>query len=203
MKLRYQMSCLLFALLAGCAVWHENVELHGVKFQRATVDSKGLVIGYMEADAVVGGRPCRKGWIHLHPNGTPAGFTASQDIALPRYTIPAGTWVIQNPDGIVTVCAFPRDVEIQGHVCRGSADGPTGVQTAFYPNGALKQFFAPGPVTIDGVPCRSSLFEPGIELYENGKLRRAVVARDFTLEGQVHHQGEPIQLASDGRAGRD
>ena len=129
-------ACLFLPLLASCVTWQENVELHGVKFQKARVEANGLVIGYLGADTLVGGRPCRQGWVHLHPNGTPAGFTAAQDFALACFTIPAATWVFQNADGIVIVCVFPRDIDIQGHVCRGGIGGSEGIQTAFYPDGA-------------------------------------------------------------------
>jgi hypothetical protein len=196
-------ACLILPLLAGCVAWQEDIELHGVKFQKARVDAKGFVIGYIGADALVGGRPCRQGWLHLHPNGTLAGFTASQDIALARFTILAATWVFQNTDGIVTVCAFPRDIEIQGHVCRGSSGGSEGVQTAFYPDGALKLFFAPQPTRIDGVPCGSSLFQSGIELYENGRLCRANLSEDIFLNGQLYNAGERIHLTPEGKVQKD
>jgi len=193
-------ACLFLPLLTGCTAWQENVELHGVKFQKAKVDANGFVIGYIGADTLVGGRPCRQGWVHLHPNGTPAGFTASQDIALTRFTIPAATWVSQNTEGIVTTCSFPRDVDIQGHVCRGGSGGAEGVQTAFYPDGALKQFYAPKPTRIDGVLCGASLFQSGIELYENGKLHSATLSEDLLLDGQLHHAGERIHLTAEGKS---
>jgi hypothetical protein len=187
------------AAAAGCFDWTENVELHGVKFQKARVQENGFAIGFIGGDAVIAGRPCRKGWVHLHPNGIPAGFTASRDIALSRFTIPAGTWVFQNTDGVVTVCAFPRDLEIQGHECRGGFGGSEGTQTAFYPDGALKQFFAPKPVRIDGIPCGASAFQPGIELYENGRLRSATLSEDIALGGRLRSKGERIRLTTEGR----
>jgi hypothetical protein len=198
MKWRVLAACLCFSTLTGCLDWQQNVELHGVKFQTARVQDNGYVIGSIAADATVGGRPCRAGWLHLHPNGTPAAFTASQDIALPRFTIPAGTWVFQNSGGIVTVCAFPRDTEIQGQLCSGNG-GPEGVQAAFYPDGALKQFFAPRPVLINGIPCGANVFQPGIQLYENGRLQSATLSDDITLNGRVHHAGERIHLTPDGQ----
>jgi len=198
MRMHVLVVCLCLPLLAGC--WQKNVELHGVKFQEARVERDGFVIGYIGADAIVGGRPCRQGWVHLHPNGTPAGFTASQDIALARFMIPAGTWVFQDQQGIVTVCAFPRDIEIQGRLCRGGSVGSEGVQTAFYADGALKQFFAPKPVRIDGIPSGTSLFKHGIELFQNGRLRSITLTEDLILDGRIHHKGDRIDLTPEGRA---
>ena len=170
-----------------------------MSFQKAKVDQRGFVIGFLPGDTTIAGRPCKQGWVHLHPNGVPAGFTASKDIVLDRFPIPPQTWVFQNEGGIVTVCSFPRDMDIQGHICRGGIGGSEGVQTAFYPNGALKQFFAPHPVRIDGVPCGASAFQPGIELHENGRLKSATLSEDFERDGRIHHKGERLRMTSEGR----
>jgi len=196
-----KIGVLLFCpvLIAGCLHWNRDIEVHGVTFEKARVDKNGFVIGRVAQDTVVAGRPCRKGWLHLHPNGVPAGFAAATDIRLPRLTIPAGTWVFQDPDGIVTVCAFPGDTEVQGHVCRGGAGGAEGIQTAFYPDGALKQFFAPADLRIDGIPCAAGLFGPGIELYASGRLRSATLAADCELNGRAYRKGERIHLTPAGQ----
>jgi len=144
------------------------------------------------------GRPCRKGWVHLYPDGSLAAFSAAQDIPLPRFTIPAGTWVQQDPAGAVKVCSFPANTELQGHLCAGGFGGSEGVQAAFYPTGALREFFAPQPVKIDGIPCNNSLFQRPIELYEDGHLRSATLNEDFSLDNQTFHKGERINLTSDG-----
>jgi hypothetical protein len=167
----------------------------------AKIDQQGFVIGYLAADTTIAGRPCRKGWVHLYPSGNLAGFTAASDIVLSRFVIPAHTWVYQNKDGIITVCAFPSDTGVQGHVCRGSSLGSEGVQTAFYPDGALKQFYTRKPVQIEGVQCGNGFFQRGIELYENGRLRSATLAAEFNCHGKVYRKSDRIQLTPEGLPG--
>jgi hypothetical protein len=200
MKTYASSACLFLLLLTGCFAWQENVELHGVKFEKARVESDGFVIGRIGSDMIIGERPCRKGWIHLHPNGILAGFTASRDMVLARFTIPAGTWVLQDSQGAVKVCAFPHDVEIQGHACQGGFGGAEGVQTAFYPGGALKEFYCREPVRIDGIPCKSSPFKGGIILYENGRLQSAILTEDFIIDGRNCREGDRIRLTPAGHA---
>ncbi|HVT89442.1 MAG TPA: hypothetical protein VHD56_11360 [Tepidisphaeraceae bacterium] len=196
MRLSLIAACSLVLLLAGCFDWKHDVNLHGVNFQTARVAENGKVIGTIATDTVINGHPCRAGWLHLHANGAVAAFTASQDVALPRFTIPAGTWVIQDANSNVTVCAFPRNVEIQGKLCRGTG-GPEGMQVSFYASGALKQFFAPEPVRIDGIPCQRG--GKGIHLHENGKLRSATLSEDATIDGKLFHAGDEIRLSEAGR----
>ncbi|MFI5336895.1 MAG: hypothetical protein ACHQ5A_08930 [Opitutales bacterium] len=185
------------AWLAGCSDWRFNVVENGVTYARIRVVRDGFRIGELAQDATIGGRACRKGWVHLHANGVPAGFTAAQPFPLGPNTVPAGTWVFQNEAGVVTVCSFPRDIVIQGYPLRCSG-GPKGVQTAFYPNGALRQFYPQGRVLVGTIPCRARPFEPGIMLYENGRLRSAVLAADWEIEGKSCRQGELIRLDPNG-----
>ena len=185
-------------LTGGCFNWQHNVTLKGVAFEKARTEPDGLIIGWIKTDTQVGGRWCKQGWVHLHANGVAAAFTAAREIALPRFTIPVNTWVFQGPDGVIKVCALPRDTVVQGQLCRGSG-GPSGVQTALYPDGALKQFFPRGAVRLDGVPCRASLFEPGIELHPNGRLKSATLAEDFVRDGRTFRRGTRLHLDSTGR----
>ncbi|HVU32794.1 MAG TPA: hypothetical protein VHE61_05130 [Opitutaceae bacterium] len=184
---------------AHCQTWDYNVTISGVPFSRARTTAAGVVIGYIDRDLTIGGRPCRKGWIHLFSSGAPAGFTNSKAIAFERFVIPAGSWVVQDRNGAVTICAFPHNIEIQGHVCRGGIGGSEGVQTAFYPSGALKQYFPANDVVVDGIPCRASVFRTGIELYENGRLRAATLSRACVVDGRQLEEGTRIRLAPDGR----
>lgn len=189
-------ACLLLTVGRG-ADWRHDVTLHGVAFSRVKTEPSGLLIGRIASDTVVRDRPCRAGWLHLRADGMPAAFTAACDIPLPRFTIPAGTWVRQHPDGTVAVCAFPRDTLVQGHLCRGTG-GPKGVQTAFYPDGALKQFFLARPTRIDGVPCATGQLRGWVELHENGRLKSCRLGSDLVRAGRKLRKGTRINLAPDG-----
>lgn len=186
-------------LTAGLAAgWQRDVTLHGVIFTKVRTGADGIHIGQIDTETVVGGRACRAGWLHLHPDGTPAAFTAAREIPLARVTIPADTWVSQNPDGVVTVCAFPEDTLVQGHLCRGTG-GPKGVQVAFYPDGALRQFFLARPATIDGVPCDTGLVRGAVELYENGRLKSCRLGQDLERDGRKLRKGTRITLSPEGQ----
>lgn len=202
MKTRHLLPSLAFILLLPAVVlaagWQRNVTLHGVMFTKVRTDDTGFHVGQIDTETVVGGRACQPGWLHFHPDGTPAAFTAAHDIVLDRLTIPAGTWVMQNPEGVITVCAFPSDTTVQGQLCRGTG-GPKGVQTAFHADGALKQFFPAKPVVIDGVPCGTGLVRGLIELYANGRLKSCQLGDSWVHAGRKLRKGTRISLTSDGQ----
>jgi hypothetical protein len=184
--------------LAGCSDWRYNVTVQGVAFSRVKVEDNGLVIGELKEDTLIGRRPCKRGWVHLRPNGVPVGFTASREIDLGRLAIPADTWVFQNEGGAVTVCAFPRDTEVQGHLCRGSG-GPTGVQAAFYPSRSLKEYFLRHNTRIQGIPCQGGLSDQSIKLHENGRLKECILSEEFVREGRRYPAGTHLRFEADGR----
>ena len=184
-------------LLAGCSDWRYDVTVQGVAFSKVRIEDNGLVIGQLKEDTLIGGRPCKQGWVHLRPNGVPVGFTASREIDLGRFTIPADTWVFQNEDGIVTVCAFPRDTEVQGHLCRGSG-GPEGVQAAFYSSGSLKEYFLRPDTRIQGIPCKGGLIRQSIKLHENGRLKECVISEELARDDRTYPVGTHLRFDSDG-----
>jgi hypothetical protein len=185
-------------LLAGCFDWQHDVTVQGVAFSKVRVEDSGLVIGLLKEDTLIGGRPCKRGWVHLNAKGVPVGFTAAREIDVGRLKIPADTWVFQNQDGVVTVCAFPGDTEVQGHLCRGNG-GPKGVQAAFYADGALKQFFLRRDTRIENIPCRAGIFGESIELHENGRLKACVLSEDFMRDGHSYPKGTHLRFDADGR----
>jgi len=189
---------LAIAALGGCFGWSYDTTYAGVAFRRVRVE-RGLAIGVIREDTVIAGRPCKAGWVHLRSSGIPAGFTASRDIALARFTIPADTWVFQDAGGAVTVCAFPRDTEVQGHLCKGGWGGSEGVQAAFYPDGALKQYFLTADTVIDGLPCKAGAFNESVELYANGRVKACALSRAFSIGGRTFPKGARLRLSPEGR----
>jgi hypothetical protein len=199
MKLRSLIAFGIAVLLfAGCSKWQHNATVNGIAFCKVKIDERGLLIGVLKEETTIAGRRCQRGWVHVHSNGVPAGFTAANPIDVGEFTIPAGTWVFQNVDGVVTVCAFPRDTEVQGHLCRGSG-GPTGVQTAFYASGALKQYFLRRDTKFQEIPCQAGLFDQSIELYENGRLKACVLSESLMRDGRAYPRGKRIQLDPQGQ----
>jgi hypothetical protein len=184
-------------LLAGCSHWQHEVVTQNVAFTKVRIENNGLVIGQLKKDTVIGGRPCKQGWVHIGPNGVPVGFTASRTIDLGRFVIPSGTWVFQNGNGEITVCAFPRDTDIQGHMCRGSG-GPKGVQAAFYPDGSLKEYFLRQDTLIQGIPCKGGLFNRSIHLHKNGRLKECVLSEELARDGCTYSVGTHLHFDSDG-----
>jgi hypothetical protein len=183
---------------AGCFQWQYDATVMGVPFSKVRVED-GIVIGQLREDTVIAGRPCERGWVHLASNGVPIGFTAFREIDFGRFKAPAETWVMQNKDGVVTVCSFPRDTEVQGHLCRGGWGGSEGPQAAFYPDGALKEFFMRQDTRIQGVPCKAGIFSQSISLHENGGLKSCVLSEDYVRDGRTYPKGTHLRLDPDGR----
>lgn len=192
------LSIVATVVAAGCFGWQYNTSYAGVAFAKVRIE-RGLAIGLLKEDTVIAGRPCRAGWVHVRANGIPAGFTAARDIDAGRFTIPAGTWVFQDAAGVVTVCAFPRDTQVQGHLCRGSWMGPEGVQAAFYPSGALKQYFLRSDTVIQGIPCKAGSMDESIELYENGRLKACALGVDLVRGGRAYAKGRRVHFDPEGR----
>lgn len=191
----------LLPTLALAATWQRNVTLHGVMFTKVRTADDGIHIGEIDTETVVGGRACAPGWLHLHPDGTPAAFTAAHEIVLPRVTIPAGTWIMQDASGTITTCAFPADTLVQGHLCRGTG-GPKGTQVSFHADGSLRQFFPAKPTVIDGVPCATGSVRGAIELYADGRLKSCLLDRDHVIGGVKYRKGKRLTLTPDGQVQR-
>ena len=184
--------------LGSCSKWQHGVAVNGTVFSQVKIDDHGFTIGLLTRETVIGDRLCKQGWVHMHPNGVVAAFTASEPVPFGKFMIQSDTWVKQDERGIVTICAFPRATDVQGHWCRGTG-GPKGVQTAFYPGGTLKQYYPVCDVLIDGMPCRAGAFNGWIELHENGRLKSALLDADLEREGQHYRRGTRVEFDTEGR----
>ncbi len=190
------LAAVVLGCLAGATIAMASLGEGGFKTVRRTAD--GILIGKLPEDARIGSWPCRKGWVHLYDDETPAAFTAADTVTLARLTVPTGTWVRCDRRGVVELCAFPQDTEVQGHLCRGTG-GSKGVQVAFYPDGALRQFYPPRPVRIDGVWCDSGLRNGWVELHANGRLKSCRLAEDLVRGGLRTRRGQRVEFDPEGR----
>ena len=193
-----KLTVLVWSLaLAGCAGWQRDVTIGGITFTEARVEQSGIVIGRLPRETKIGHRLCQRGWVHVHPNGVVAAFAAAEPVPLDTFTIPRDTWIFQDERGTITVCAFPYPVEVDGNACRGTG-GPKGVQTAFYPSGALRQFFPVRDVTIDGVSCHAGAIDGWVELHENGRLKSCLLGEEITRNGRELPSGVRIEFDAAG-----
>lgn len=189
----------LFSAQVRGAEWKKNITIDGIAYDQVKVEPDGKTIGYLAAAAEIRERPCARDWVHLHPNGELALFKLQRDLELPVLKLPADTWVFQNENGLVVCCAFPKDTEVQGQLCRGTG-GPKGAQVALYDSGRLKQFFPTKPTRIDVVLCDTSLIKGSVVLYENGRLKSCLLAEDLKQEAKTFSKGMRVKFDETGKA---
>lgn len=188
--------CILLSSCLGHGRWQRDVEIEGIRFKKIRSGESGI-IGRLSEDTTIQGYPCKKGWVHFYNNQDLKSFTLERPMKINNIEIPASTWVTLNEKGALILCAFPCDMEIQGHMCRGTG-GPKGVQVSFYENGALKIFFSPETVVIQGVPCKGGVFNY-IELHENGDLKACTLSGNTVINGVQYDKGERVRFDEKGR----
>ncbi len=117
--------------------------------------------------------------------------------------LPKGT-VIRKVVGEKIYCFLPRNVRIQGVLCRG--DESRGWETVFYSNGKLALAWLPEPQKIQGVPCAASSFwselftkTAAVYFYKNGKLKSCKLDSDLTVTGKKFEAGERINFDESGK----
>ncbi len=190
--------------LAACAGWQEkNVVRHGILFDKIRTEQpkdeteRPCIIGDLAEDTVIEGFPCARGFIVFHDNWVLSEFRLFRAHQWQGFVMPVNTWVFAGRDGVVNICAFPRDVEIQGHLCRGGRGGKEGVQTGFHPNGSLRSCFSREDVVVNGIPCFGSVFHP-IRLHDNGQLQSCTLSRTVMLEGREYLRKSRVAFDRDG-----
>ncbi len=191
---------LLILFGAGCypnVDWEYDVLREDIHFERMGQRESGTLVGIISEDTEIQGYPCKKGWVHFVSEFKLLNFTASQPIENGANVIPEDSYIRLNDKGQITVCALPRTMEIQGHLCKGTG-GPKGVHTTFYSGGELHCFFAPKAVDIDGIPCKGGVFQY-LKLHPNGKLKQCTLARATTIGGTEYRAGTRMHFDSEGR----
>lgn len=194
------MSGMLVLWAAGCypvVEWEHDAVREGIHFERLGQRDSGTIVGIISEDTIIQGYPCKKGWVHFVSEFKLLNFMASQPIENGANVIPEDSYIRLNDQGQITVCALPRTMEIQGHLCKGTG-GPKGVHTTFYPGGELHCFFAPKAVDIDGIPCKGGVFQY-IQLHPNGKLKQCTLTRTTMIGGTEYHAGTRMHFDPEGR----
>ena len=115
--------------------------------------------------------------------------------------LPPGT-VIHARKGNQIFCFLPKNMEIQGVMCRGHKyDWETG----FYTNGKLSLAWLPRDQVIQDAPCMKASFwtevfseSARVLFHENGQLARCKLAKDCTIQGHTFKKGDIIHFDDQG-----
>lgn len=205
MLFRWIAAILVLGLLAastGCAAWQvgaeKDVVRNGISFERFREFDDGSKLGELAEDTVIDGWPCNKGFVAFHPDWRLDELQLSRDYERNGIFMPAGTWVFPDARGNPGTCIFPRDVEIQGYLCRGSGTGKKGFMTRFYSTGRLRLFWSREPVQVDGFVCKDSLFT-GISLHNNGRLQECILDQPATFSSITYRKGTRLRLDASGK----
>ena len=192
----------LVAGTTGCAPWQVGAETDVVKneirFQSFREFDDGSKLGNLAEDTVIDGWPCKKGFVAFHPDWRLDELQLSRDDERNGVFMPAGTWVFPDARGNPVTCIFPRDVEIQGYLCRGSGTGKKGFMTRFYSTGRQRLFWSREPVQVDGFVCKDSQFT-GISLHNNARLQECILDQPATFSSITYRKGTRLRLDASGK----
>lgn len=152
--------CLAVFPAAGCRSWQHQTTVQGVTFQKVRFERDGLAIGVIERDTVIQGRPCRRGWVQVYSNGVPAAFTSARDISLDRLTIPSGTWVQQNADGVGANLQFSEGHRNPGPFLPRGRGRPERSSSGVLPEWRAPPVFSAAGCGDPGSSLQSGIIEP-------------------------------------------
>ncbi|MGD0347220.1 MAG: hypothetical protein ABSA85_10715 [Terracidiphilus sp.] len=137
---------------------------------------------------LIQGIPCAKDYTWFFASGQLEKCTVTREMPFGEITIPAGSWITLTKDGKPNIVQMPHDAPVLGLECQGggllgTGEGPV---VALYPSGKLKVCFLASDQAVQGVPCSHGGFfstlsgpDPGVYLYESGKLRQCRLTADF------------------------
>jgi hypothetical protein len=143
---------------------------------------------------IIQGIPCEQ-WIHLDASGNLSQCKVARDTTYRTVFIPKKTIMNFNPTNGRFLACFPRDVFIQAVMCKGRSWDL--IQTGFYSNGKLSGAFLAKEMTIQGIPCKASVFH-GVGFHENGSLSKCTLSKDHTNNNITYKSGTKITLSLDG-----
>jgi hypothetical protein len=133
-------------------------------------------------------------------NGDLHSCTLAEDTSFGKADLPAGAFITLDDDGRPRFSFLPRDMRIQGHLCRG---GGHSFSTGFHPSGALRTCWLAEPEEVEGIPCaRVSGWEffralfgmpnGSTVFHENGRLARCLASRPVEIAGRQFGKGAVI-----------
>jgi hypothetical protein len=182
----------------GCKNWEHGVEKNGIHFKKISQSESGTIIGFMTEDHEIQGFPCKSGWIHFKEDFILQSFQLSREFTFNNTLLPAHTWIHLPYKGLTGyILSLPFDYQIQGHLCGGSG-GYKGTQTGFYDSGRLRSFYSPEEITVNGVPCETSILN-NVNLHENGNIGSCKLSKDYKVDGVTYKKGSIIELYESGK----
>lgn len=145
----------------------------------------------------------------VNESGKIAQFIVGKEAIILGQVYPAKTHFFLHFWGQDLSFWLPVNTNIQGFEIAESHDGQG---TPVYANGKLKEFWLIRDTIIEGIPCSTSanLFKYGmhvislgterrVKFHANGHLQRAMISKDITIQNQVFHTGDFINLDENGQ----
>ncbi|MGE5479922.1 MAG: hypothetical protein ACM3U1_05790 [Chloroflexota bacterium] len=135
------------------------------------------------------------GWIHFFPNGDVDNFETAAPVKYSRYEIPPNSRIFfyDNAHDKIKTVWFPEDIKLDGIECQGGEK----ISVDFYENGSLKACFLSRNQTIQGFPCKSSLFSP-VYFYPDGRIMRLTLCSDAISGANSFAKGETLVVTESG-----
>ena len=127
MKSMVRLTGVILLLLMACGYtsWEYNRSLHGIEFEKiryAVNDQDTLsIIGKLKHNTLIEGYPCAADWAHFTGDWKISLFQLSDSATIQNISFSRDTWILFRNGQLMAV--FPKDTEIQGHLCRGGG-GP-------------------------------------------------------------------------------
>lgn len=211
MKVIISISIIGMLILTSCykpdiesTDWQYNDTINLIHFkkfqylmQKGTEDTLKLA-GVINNPMIIQGYPCDSNMIYMNMEGELLGFRLAQKRILYDLKLAKGTWIFFNEDGSYT-CKFPKNTTIYGFNIHGNAsdDDSKGIPTDFYKNGKLKFFYPVEDVVVNEIHCKASLAH-GIELYDNGSLKKCKLSQNETIQGKHYKKNSLINFSENG-----